>query len=63
MKGLGYFLVGLFKRSSVPKGALVVFGLDGKTRQTVAGLDRPNNCRQRRFTIPALRHHQPHHQR
>src|SRR5207249_11045087 len=26
-----------------PKGALVVFGLDGKTRQTVAGLDRPNN--------------------
>jgi len=26
-----------------PKGALVVFGLDGKIRQTVAGLDRPNN--------------------
>lgn len=26
-----------------PGGALVVFGLDGKTRQTVAGLDRPNN--------------------
>ncbi|HTM51172.1 MAG TPA: phytase [Bryobacteraceae bacterium] len=26
-----------------PKGALVAFGLDGKTRQTVAGLDRPNN--------------------
>jgi 3-phytase len=26
-----------------PKGAVVVFGLDGKTRQTVAGLDRPNN--------------------
>ncbi len=26
-----------------PAGALVVFGLDGKTRQTVAGLDRPNN--------------------
>lgn len=26
-----------------PQGALVVFGLDGKTRQTVAGLDRPNN--------------------
>lgn len=26
-----------------PAGALVVFGLDGKIRQTVAGLDRPNN--------------------
>jgi 3-phytase len=26
-----------------PNGALVVFGLDGKTRQTVAGIDRPNN--------------------
>jgi len=26
-----------------PKGALVVFGLDGATRQTVAGLRRPNN--------------------
>lgn len=26
-----------------PKGALVVFGLDGATRQGVAGLDRPNN--------------------
>ena len=26
-----------------PAGALVVFGLDGKARQTVAGLDRPNN--------------------
>ncbi|MBL8229401.1 MAG: phytase [Bryobacterales bacterium] len=26
-----------------PNGALVVFGLDGKIRQTVAGLDRPNN--------------------
>jgi 3-phytase len=26
-----------------PGGALVVFGLNGKTRQTVAGLDRPNN--------------------
>jgi 3-phytase len=26
-----------------PGGALVVFGLDGKTIQTVAGLDRPNN--------------------
>ena len=26
-----------------PTGAVVVFGLDGKTRQTVAGLDRPNN--------------------
>ncbi len=28
---------------AAPKGALVVFGLDGKIRQTVAGLDRPNN--------------------
>jgi 3-phytase len=26
-----------------PTGAVVVFGLDGKIRQTVAGLDRPNN--------------------
>lgn len=26
-----------------PAGALVVFGLDGRIRQTVAGLDRPNN--------------------
>jgi 3-phytase len=26
-----------------PNGALVVFGLDGRTRQTVANLDRPNN--------------------
>ena len=26
-----------------PKGALVVFGLDGKIRQTIDGLDRPNN--------------------
>lgn len=26
-----------------PSGALVVFDLDGKTRQTVSGLDRPNN--------------------
>src|SRR5436190_23418503 len=26
-----------------PGGALVVFGLDGVVRQTVAGLDRPNN--------------------
>lgn len=26
-----------------PAGALVVFGMDGKIRQTVAGLDRPNN--------------------
>jgi 3-phytase len=26
-----------------PQGAVVVFGLDGKIRQTVAGLDRPNN--------------------
>lgn len=26
-----------------PAGAVVVFGLDGKTRQTIAGIDRPNN--------------------
>ena len=26
-----------------PNGALVVFGLDGKVRQTLAGIDRPNN--------------------
>ena len=26
-----------------PQGALVVFGLDGKIRQTIAPLDRPNN--------------------
>jgi 3-phytase len=26
-----------------PNGALVVFGLDGAVRQTVSGLDRPNN--------------------
>lgn len=26
-----------------PSGALVVFGLDGKIRQTLEGLDRPNN--------------------
>ena len=26
-----------------PDGALVVFGIDGRIRQTVAGLDRPNN--------------------
>ena len=28
---------------AAPEGALVVFGLDGKKRQTVAGIDRPNN--------------------
>ena len=28
---------------AAPRGALVVFDLDGKIRQTVAGLDRPNN--------------------
>lgn len=28
---------------AAPKGALVVFDLDGKIHQTVAGLDRPNN--------------------
>ncbi|MBI4907746.1 MAG: phytase [Acidobacteria bacterium] len=30
-------------KSAAPSGALVVFGLDGKTRQTVDGIDRPNN--------------------
>jgi 3-phytase len=28
---------------TAPNGALVVFGLDGRIRQTVAGIDRPNN--------------------
>jgi 3-phytase len=28
---------------AAPAGALVVFGLDGRIRQTIAGLDRPNN--------------------
>ncbi len=28
---------------AAPKGALVVFGLDGKIRQTIDNLDRPNN--------------------
>lgn len=28
---------------AAPAGALVVFGLDGQVRQTVAGIDRPNN--------------------
>jgi len=28
---------------AAPSGALVVYGLDGKTRQVIAGLDRPNN--------------------
>lgn len=28
---------------AVPDGALVVFGLDGRIRQTLGGLDRPNN--------------------
>ncbi len=30
-------------KTAAPAGALVVFGLDGKIRQTIAGLDRPNN--------------------
>jgi 3-phytase len=30
-------------KAKAPKGALVVFDIDGKTLQTVAGLDRPNN--------------------
>jgi 3-phytase len=28
---------------AAPAGAVVVFGLDGRTRQTLAGIDRPNN--------------------
>ena len=28
---------------AAPLGALAVYGLDGKTRQTITGLDRPNN--------------------
>lgn len=28
---------------AAPDGALVVFGVDGRTRQVIAGLDRPNN--------------------
>lgn len=30
-------------KAPAPKGALVVFGLDGKIRQTIGNLDRPNN--------------------
>src|SRR5205823_1100542 len=30
-------------KAPAPNGALVVFGLDGKVRQTLAGIDRPNN--------------------
>lgn len=28
---------------AAPDGAIVVYGLDGQTRQTIAGIDRPNN--------------------
>jgi len=28
---------------AAPAGALVIFGLDGQIRQTIAGIDRPNN--------------------
>jgi 3-phytase len=28
---------------AAPRGALVMFGLDGRIRQTIGGLDRPNN--------------------
>lgn len=31
-------------KTKAPDGALVAFDLDGKTIQTVAGIDRPNNC-------------------
>jgi 3-phytase len=30
-------------KTPAPGGALVVFGLDGKARQTIANIDRPNN--------------------
>jgi 3-phytase len=30
-------------KTAAPKGALFVFGLDGKVRQKIAGIDRPNN--------------------
>lgn len=30
-------------KAAAPTGALAVFGLDGRIRQTVSGLDRPNN--------------------
>lgn len=30
-------------KAAAPNGAVVVFGLDGRIRQTIAGLDRPNN--------------------
>jgi 3-phytase len=30
-------------KNAAPTGALVVFGLDGSIKQTIAGLDRPNN--------------------
>jgi 3-phytase len=30
-------------KEAAPRGALVVFGLDGQIRQTIAGIDRPNN--------------------
>ena len=30
-------------KTPAPTGALVVFGLDGKIRQTIDGIDRPNN--------------------
>ena len=28
---------------AAPAGAIVVYGLDGKIRQTIGGIDRPNN--------------------
>jgi 3-phytase len=30
-------------KTAAPNGAVVVYGMDGKKRQTIAGLDRPNN--------------------
>ena len=30
-------------KTPAPDGALLVFGLDGKIRQTISGIDRPNN--------------------
>src|SRR5688500_72691 len=38
----GSLIIGTNKVQA-PNGALVVFDLNGRTRQTVAGLDRPNN--------------------
>ena len=36
-------LIVVTNKVAAPKGALVVFDLEGRVRQTFAGLDRPNN--------------------